>query len=670
MGGFSLGAGPRRRGEEGIPGGRRRRTPANLRAALGARLVLPAVYRDAADLEANDASDSRRGSRSCTRRWIALHAARGPTPPSSARAGPISTSPTRAATTASCSRAMATFIARVLRPSLPEFFADRPPPRAKGACAWASSATSSSTAPSGATSRAGSATSTARASRRSSSTRTPGSPTTRAPSPRRPTDSTTSRAHPLHAIARRVAAEELDVLVYPELGMHADTFALAALRLAPVQVAGWGHPTTTGLASIDAFLSCAEMEPEGAQDAYRERLVGLPGIGTRYRRPRAEARREREELGLAAGAARSTSARSRCSRSTRTTTSCFARVLAGDPGGLLVFFGDRDGPRDARPSGARLVAGARAAPASTRAPHGVPRLHVARRLPAGERALRRDARHACTGPAATPRSTRSPRACRVVTLPGALHARAPERRDAAHASASRSWWRSDRDDYVRIALRLGTDAAWRREVSAGASRTRSGALFDQQAPGGGVRGFPRGGRLGRRPPRPWTLRSGRLFASAFVSSTILPGNSEIVLVAVLKAGGSSPAAAVGVATIGNTLGGLTTYGIGRLLPSRIPEGQGDRARAALRGGGAALLLDARRGRCPLRGRRVAAPELDRLHARHGRGQGGPLRAPRAGRRAFLGTGHASRPAIARGQCCIAVKSPFPPVASTDCKPRR
>jgi len=78
-----------------------------------------------------------------------------------------------------------------------------------------------------------------------------------------------------------------------------------------------------------------------------------------------------------------------------------------------------------------------------------------------------------------------------------------------------------------------------------------------------------------------------LFASAFVSSTILPGNSEIVLVAVLKAGGANPVAAVAVATLGNTLGGMTTYGIGRLLPSRIPEGK---AIARVRRFGVAALL--------------------------------------------------------------------------------
>ncbi len=79
-----------------------------------------------------------------------------------------------------------------------------------------------------------------------------------------------------------------------------------------------------------------------------------------------------------------------------------------------------------------------------------------------------------------------------------------------------------------------------------------------------------------------------LLVSSFVSSTVLPGNSEIVLVAVLKAGGANPLAAVAVATLGNTLGGLTTYGIGRLLPSRLPEGRAvERVR---RYGAAALLL--------------------------------------------------------------------------------
>ncbi len=102
----------------------------------------------------------------------------------------------------------------------------------------------------------------------------------------------------LHVLAQHVLADELDILVYPELGMNADTFGLASLRLAPVQVAGWGHPTTTGLPSIDWFLSSREMEPEGAQSFYTERLATLPGLGTRYAVPGGEEHGTRADFGL------------------------------------------------------------------------------------------------------------------------------------------------------------------------------------------------------------------------------------------------------------------------------------------------------------------------------------------------------------------------------------
>ena len=84
------------------------------------------------------------------------------------------------------------------------------------------------------------------------------------------------------ALAKQIADSDLDILVYPELGMDAKVFTLAALRLAPVQVCGWGHPVTTGHNSIDYFLSCAAMEPDDAAQHYHERLALLPGLGTRY----------------------------------------------------------------------------------------------------------------------------------------------------------------------------------------------------------------------------------------------------------------------------------------------------------------------------------------------------------------------------------------------------
>ena len=57
-----------------------------------------------------------------------------------------------------------------------------------------------------------------------------------------------------------------------------------------------------------------------------------------------------------------------------------------------------------------------------------------------------------------------------------------------------------------------------------------------------------------------------LFASSFLSATLLPGNSELVLAALLHQAPALHWPALAVATIGNTLGGLTSYLVGRLFP--------------------------------------------------------------------------------------------------------
>jgi predicted O-linked N-acetylglucosamine transferase (SPINDLY family) len=78
----------------------------------------------------------------------------------------------------------------------------------------------------------------------------------------------------------RVIREDApDVLVYPEIGMDPMTARLASLRLAPAQLATWGHPETTGLPTIDAFLSAEDFEPAHAEAFYTERLVRLPHLG-------------------------------------------------------------------------------------------------------------------------------------------------------------------------------------------------------------------------------------------------------------------------------------------------------------------------------------------------------------------------------------------------------
>jgi protein O-GlcNAc transferase len=109
-------------------------------------------------------------------------------------------------------------------------------------------------------------------------------------------------AAPLSETAAAILADDLDVLIYPELGMNGRTLALAATRLAPIQCAAWGHPVTTGLRSIDYYLSSDLMETQDAQTHYIETLVRLPGLGTRYSRPPVASSMKRSDFGLAESA--------------------------------------------------------------------------------------------------------------------------------------------------------------------------------------------------------------------------------------------------------------------------------------------------------------------------------------------------------------------------------
>lgn len=101
-------------------------------------------------------------------------------------------------------------------------------------------------------------------------------------------------------IAQCIRNDALDILVFPEVGMYSKTQWLAALRLAPVQCAAWGHPVTTGLANMDYALSAAATEPDGAQAQYSEKLVCLDGIGACLEPAAPERPGTREEFGLPA----------------------------------------------------------------------------------------------------------------------------------------------------------------------------------------------------------------------------------------------------------------------------------------------------------------------------------------------------------------------------------
>ena len=267
--------------------------------------------------------------------------------------------------------------------------------------------------------------------------------------------------------AARIAASDLDVLVYLDIGMHPVMNALTALRLAPIQVALWGHPVTSGSDAIDYFVSADAMEPDDADAHYVERLVRLPRLGTAFALPEVRISpfhdREAIEFACVQNAAKLVPAYD----------ALWARILAECPNArLTVFCGApafvADGLR------ARLTRALDAAGVDAQ------RLTVHPALPPDtfDRALREadvlldtiDFSGGITGFECLARHLP------IVTLPG------PCMRSRQTAAMLRQIGvdelvARDEDDYVAIAVRLGTDAQARlaavEHIAAGKA-----ALFD------------------------------------------------------------------------------------------------------------------------------------------------------------------------------------------------
>jgi len=130
---------------------------------------------------------------------------------------------------------------------------------------------------------------------------------------------------------------QLDVIVYPEVGMTPLSYLLAALRLAPVQCAGWGHPVTTGSDAIDRYFTCAAMEPADAAGHYVERLARLPGLGVDYAMPEVLPPFPRAQLGVSAEQHLYACPQS-LFKVHPEMDALFADIVAGDAGAVLLFF--------------------------------------------------------------------------------------------------------------------------------------------------------------------------------------------------------------------------------------------------------------------------------------------------------------------------------------------
>ena len=78
-----------------------------------------------------------------------------------------------------------------------------------------------------------------------------------------------------------------------------------------------------------------------------------------------------------------------------------------------------------------------------------------------------------------------------------------------------------------------------------------------------------------------------LFAASFIAATLVPLSSEAVLFALLKLHPDLLLPAIAVATLGNTLGGMSSYLIGRFIAQKKPLNQLARMR---RWGAPAMML--------------------------------------------------------------------------------
>ncbi|MBY0403721.1 MAG: tetratricopeptide repeat protein [Cyanobacteria bacterium] len=88
----------------------------------------------------------------------------------------------------------------------------------------------------------------------------------------------------LEKAKEQILKSQQDILFYTDIGMEPTSYHLAMKRMAPVQCTFWGHPVTTGIPTMDYFLSNPGLElsptesealQEWPQDHYSEKLILL-----------------------------------------------------------------------------------------------------------------------------------------------------------------------------------------------------------------------------------------------------------------------------------------------------------------------------------------------------------------------------------------------------------
>ncbi len=143
--------------------------------------------------------------------------------------------------------------------------------------------------------------------------------------------------------AEQIAGKRCDVLYHWQVGTDSFNYFLAHHRLAPVQCTSWGSHVTTGVPTIDYFLSTQWIEPADADDHYSETLVQFASFPTfEPRQAWSNPTASRAEFGLPAGRTLYMSLQ-RLAKFHPDFDSMLSDILLQDPTGLVIMLQDEQG---------------------------------------------------------------------------------------------------------------------------------------------------------------------------------------------------------------------------------------------------------------------------------------------------------------------------------------
>ncbi len=89
----------------------------------------------------------------------------------------------------------------------------------------------------------------------------------------------------LNQAVKMIEQAEVDILHYWEVGTDSLNYFLPFYRLARVQCTSWGWPVTSGIPTIDYFLSSKNLEIENSESQYSEKLIKFDRLPSYYFRP-------------------------------------------------------------------------------------------------------------------------------------------------------------------------------------------------------------------------------------------------------------------------------------------------------------------------------------------------------------------------------------------------